>query len=93
MRFLEDDVEGGVLGRGREELERFLHHTNVSDIERAGWGDFAAASYRVSNLRTSAWEYAAPTTRLEPSRPAGFVALLLAVLSRNGGLQNGEADL
>lgn len=50
-------------------------------------------SYRVSNLRTSAWEYAAPTTRLEPSRPAGFVALLLAVLSRNGGLQNGEADL
>lgn len=24
MRFLEDDVEGGVLGRGEEELERFL---------------------------------------------------------------------
>lgn len=26
MRFLEEDVEGGVLGRGKEELERFLHH-------------------------------------------------------------------
>lgn len=24
MRCLEDDVEGGVLGRGEEELERFL---------------------------------------------------------------------
>jgi hypothetical protein len=27
MRFLEEDVEGGVLGRGEEELERFLYST------------------------------------------------------------------
>lgn len=30
MRFLEEDVEGGVLGRGREELERFLYHSKLA---------------------------------------------------------------
>lgn len=30
MRFLEDDVDGGVPGRGREELERFLHHSMLA---------------------------------------------------------------
>lgn len=29
-RFLEDDVEGGVLERGREELERFLRHPRLA---------------------------------------------------------------
>lgn len=58
MRFLEEDVEGGVLGRGEEELERFLYHLTLaisSEQDGANW----AASYSVSNLRTSAWEYAA----------------------------------
>lgn len=59
------------------------------------WGRHAniRVSYNESNLSTSAWEYAAPTTRLEPSRPAGFVTLLLGWPSRGGGLQKGEADL
>lgn len=56
-------------------------------------GQFAVEAHNESNLRISACEYAAPTTRLEPSRPAGLVTFLLEEPSRGGGLQNGETDL
>lgn len=50
-------------------------------------------TYRASNLRISAWEYAAPTTMPEPGPPDVDMFLLGAALSLGGGLQNGDADL
>lgn len=104
-RFFEfDDDDGGVSGREPLPLlvvlERLLlGHQRLWSTCMVIIVMRGVMTYNESNLRISACEYEAPTTRLEfESRPepAGCVTLLLIgeALSRDGGgLQKGEDDL
>lgn len=74
-----EDEDGGVSGR-EEVLERFLFGDISGWLQGGGRRWAVRGTDNESNLRISACEYAAPTTRFgSRADPPGVVTLLFAV--------------